>query len=783
MRTLHHKLVHDLSDHRAQYLAIALVIAIGVAAQVASGGLLASLQSARDSFYIERRFADLFAPLKRAPDAAIAGITALPGVHEAQPRIRSAGIISDPRLPEPGSVQLVSWPGDGLNAVALQEGRPPAPDSEELVISSAFATAWRLHAGDRLRMIVNGRMIDPVIVGTGDSPEFVYSIAPGGLLPDYRRHTVAWMDHGKLAALAGLQGGFNDLTVTLEPNASAGDVIAALDRRLAAFGATGAYGRDQQLSDRFIENEFDELEVHTTVVPFIFLGSAAFLLHLVLTRRVRRERETIGMLKAFGYGNPAIGIHYLLLGMTVYLIGAAAGIVLGIWLGRLLAGLYVDFFRFPAFHFAVDAGRTALGLLVAGAAVASGTLAGLAEAIRLPPAEAMRPPAPPLYRRSLSLPPAVRQRLGLAERMIVRHLAHGPVRTMLTVAGLAIACALVTFSGFQRNAIDYMTDFHFELQDRSDLSLTFIEPTAGRAIQDLLREPGVTAVEPFRNVAVTLRHGHASYRCALESWPQGSRLRRLLDRNRETIALPASGVLMSAQLAGMLGLRPGDRVQVEVMDGERQRFELPLAGLLDDYVGVGAYLRIEQLHRLLQEQDAVSGALLAVEPAARTDVQARLAMLPRVAGVSRRDAQIESFNETFGQSLLIVAFVFLLIAGSLAFAMVFNAARTVFDERRRELATMRVLGMGLAETAYILLAELTVLTLLAVPAGMALGYGLAAMLAQAMQSELFRLPVILEAGSYARATMTLFGAAALSMAWSAWDLARLDVKEALAARD
>jgi putative ABC transport system permease protein len=783
VKTLHHKLLHDLSGHLAQYLAIAMVITIGVATQVASGGLLVSLRNARDDFYLEHRFADLFAPLKRAPDSEIAAISALPGVHFVEPRTRTAGIISDPRLTEPGSVLLVSWPGDGLNAVALQAGRAPAPGSAELVVSSAFAEAWQLHPGDRLRMIVEGHMIEPFIVGTGDSPEFVYSIAPGSLLPDYRRHAVAWMDNDSLAALAGLQGAFNDLTLTLEPNASEGDVIAALDRRLAGFGATGAYGRDQQLSDRFIENEFEELEVHATVVPFVFLGSAAFLLHLVLTRRVRREREIIGMLKAFGYGNQAVGVHYLLLGLCVYVIGAAGGIALGIWLGNLLAGLYVDFFRFPGFHFTIDAGRTALGMLVAGAAVATGTLAGLAEAIRLPPAESMRPPAPPLYGRGLSLPPAIRRRLGLAERMIIRHFGHGPAKTALTVVGLAIACALVAFSGFQRNAIDYMTRFHFELQDRSDLSVTFIEPAAGRAVQELLREPGVLAVEPFRNVPVTLRHGHASYRTVLESWPEGSRLRRLLDRNQETIRLPASGMLISAQLADMLGVGPGDSLRVEVMDGRRQRFELPVAGLLDDYVGVGAYLRIGLLHRLLQEQDAVSGALLAVEPGARAEAQARLAMLPRVAGVSRRDASIESFNETFGQSLLIVAFVFLVIAGILAFAMVFNTARTVFDERRRELATMRVLGMTRSETAYILLAELVVLTLLAVPLGMALGYGLAAILARAMQSELFRLPVILEASSYARATITLFGAAALSMVWSAWDLARLDVKEALAARD
>jgi putative ABC transport system permease protein len=783
MRTLRHKLRHDLLAHRAQYLAIALVIAIGIATQVASSGLLVSLQDAREDFYLGHRFADVFAPLKRAPESEVARISALPGVHVAQPRIRTAGIISDPRLPEPGTVLLVSWPDQGLNSVAMRSGRPPEAGSRELVVSSAFAEAWRLNPGDRLRMIVNGRMLEPVIVGSGDSPEFVYSIAPGDLLPDYRRHTVAWMDNDSLAALAGMQGAFNDLSLTLEPDASEGDVIAALDRQLAGFGATGAYGRDQQLSDRFIENEFEELNMHATVVPFIFLGSAAFLLHLVLTRRVRREREVIGMLKAFGYDNHVVGLHYLLLGFCVYAIGALAGVALGIWLGNLLASLYVDFFRFPGFRFAIDWGMTAVGLLIAGAAVTTGTLAGLAEAIRLPPAEAMRPPAPPRYGRRLALPPALRRRFGLPERMIIRHLAHAPAKSALTIAGLAIASALVTFSGFQRNAIDFMTRFHFELQDRSDLSLTFIEPAAGRSVQDLLREPGIRAVEPFRTVPVTLRHGHASYRTMLESWEAGSRLRRLLARDGKEVPLPTSGVLVSAQLAAMLGMQAGDRLDVEVMDGRRQRFSLNVAGLLDDYVGVGAYLSIDQLHRLLQEQDAVSGALLAVHSDDRAAVQARLAMLPQVAGISRRDARVESFYETFGQSLLIVAFVFLVIAGTLAFAMVFNAARTVFDERRRELATMRVLGMTRSEAAYILLAELLILTLLAVPGGMVLGYGLAAMLARAMQSELFRLPVILEASSYARATLVLFGAAALSMAWSTWDLAHLDVKEALAARD
>jgi len=395
----------------------------------------------------------------------------------------------------------------------------------------------------------------------------------------------------------------------------------------------------------------------------------------------------------------------------------------------------------------------------------------------------MRPPAPPAYRRALALPATIRRYFGVPERMIVRHLARGPVRTALTVLGLATACGLVAFSGFQRDAIEYMTRFHFELQDRSDLTVTFLEPVPGRVVQELSRYGGVRSVEPFRQVAVRFRHGHATYRGALEAWPEGARLRKLLDRDHREVGLPPSGLLLSSQLGRMIGAPPGEPVEVEVLEGRRQVFEVTVAAWLDDYVGIGAYLRLDELHRLLGEQDAASGAWLDVDDGRESAVLSALAGLPGTAGVSSSARRVSAFEETFGRSLLIVAVVFLAIAGTLAFAMVFNAARTVFDERRRELATLRVIGMTRAETGYILLAELAVLALLSIPVGLALGYGLAALLAAAMQSELFRLPVILDATSYARATLLLLAATLVSMGWSAWDLARLDVKEALAARD
>lgn len=782
MRPLHHKLLRDLTAHRGQYLAIALVIAVGVAAQVSTGGLLASLGAARDDFYAAGRFADAFASAVRAPDSLASQIARLPGVRQASTRVVTLAVAVDSRLDEPASLELVSW-SDTLDAVVLAAGRAPRADGAEIVLASAFAAAHGLVPGDTLAVVVHGRRVDLEVVGVGDSPEYVYQIAPGEMLPDYRRHTVAWMAHARLAALAGLEGAFNDVAVALAPGADPAPTLAALDTLLGPWGGGGAYARNEQLSHRFIQNELEELDVHATVVPLVFLAAAAFLLHLVITRRVTRERELIGMLKAFGYEDATIVAHYLELGLAIFAVGALLGIALGLWLGRLLAGLYVDFFRFPDLGFHLDPARTAIGLVVSCAAVASGTIAGLVAVARLPPAEAMRPPSPPAYRAGRGPARMLSRLLGLPERLIVRHLVRTPLRTSLTVAGLAAACALVAFSGFQHDAIDLMTEFHFERQDSSDLTVTFLDPVAGRAAQELLRRPGVRAAEPFRTVPVRLHHGHATYRTVLEGREADARLTRLLDRDGRELRLPADGVVLSAQLGRMLDLAPDDVVEVELLVGRRSRHRVVVARLLDDYVGVGAWMRLDALHRLLAEQDAVDGLRLTVAPEYRAALPVELALLPSVASVGRREARLDAFQESFGQSLLIVAFVFLMIAGTLAFGMVFNAARTLLDERRRELATLRVLGLGRAETSYLLLAELVLLALLALPPGLGLGWALAALLARAMQSELFRVPVVLAPASYARAVVVLLAATGASAAWSVLDLWRLDMRESLGARD
>lgn len=438
------KLFRDLWRLRAQALAIALVVGAGVGMVVMSFGMIRSLEDSRTAYYARYHFADVFAPVRRAPEPLVARIRAIPGVAVAQSRISAGAILDVPGVAEPVAARLHSLPAgdDGLNRLVLRSGRLPQPGrADEAVANEAFATAARLTPGEEFTALIHGRQVRLRLVGTVLSPEYVYAVAPGQIFPDNRRFGVLWMDRAPLAAALDLTGSFNEAVVELGPNAQPAEVIRRLDLVLAPYGASGAYGRDLQISDRFVSNEIDQLRTLVGILPPIFLIVAAFLLNMVLARLVDTEREVIGLLKAFGYRSGRIMLHYAQLALLLSLVGLLLGSLLGTWLGRALAIMYQQFFVFPFLEF-----RAGIDVyLIAGAATLAAMLVGAAAAVRraarLTPAEAMRPPAPQDYSGH-----AARLATALApdepSRIILRGLLRRPLRTAFAVGGLAAALAL-----------------------------------------------------------------------------------------------------------------------------------------------------------------------------------------------------------------------------------------------------------------------------------------------------------------------------------------------------
>ncbi len=784
---LDRKLLRDLLGMRGQALAIAFVIAGGVSVHLVAAGLLSSLEETRRAYYERYRFADVWAPVVRAPNALLAELRAIEGVQAAETRVRAPALFDMPGMEEPATGEIFSLPDAGepsVNQIFLVRGRlPTVGRRDEAVVLQSFVDAHALEIGDTISATIYGGRETISVVGIALSPEHVYAIAPGQLVPDDRLYGVLWMARNALAEAVNQDGAFNEAVIRLAHGASEAAVREELDDLLEPYGAPGAYGREDHISDAFITSEIDSLETMGRVLPPIFLLVAAFLVNVVISRLIATERTEIGLMKAFGYSDFAVVVHYLKLVGTIALLGLALGGSLGVWLGRLLAGVYTDYFRFPLFIFQADPRVFALVLAITAVAVGGGAAFAVRRAATIAPAEAMQPPPPPDYSKAAGARVTALHLLDQQTRMVLRQIIRFPLRAAFTSIGVAVSGALLIGTLFFIDALDEMIDAYFNVANRHHVEVSFVEPRSRAAYFELLRAPGVLAGEPYRAVAVRLRNGHLEERIGLRGLPLDSQLSRMIDVSSRPVVPPPGGLVLSRDVADKLRIGAGELLTIEVTEGRRPVLEVPVAAVTTTFLGSGAHMRIDELNRLLHEGPVISGAFLTVDADATDVLYAELKELPAVASVALQTLARRNFTELMDQNLGMSIWVYTMFAGLIAVGVVYNSVRISFAERQRELASLRVLGFSRGEVSYILLGEIAFLTLLALPIGAALGTGLAWALAQAMSSDLFRLPFVIAPSTYGYAALVVLIVTAVSGLLVRRRLDRMDLVSVLKSRD
>lgn len=785
---LDRKLLRDLGRMKGQVLAVSLVMACGLAMMIMTRSLILTLESTRDTYYQKYALADVFATLKRAPLGVADRLTTLPGVATVETRVVVEVTLDLPGLAAPATGHIVSLPEDGttpkLNRVFLRSGRfPRTDDRREVVLGEAFAIANGLQPGDSLVAVINGRRETLQICGIGLSPEFVFEARAGETLPDHQRFSVIWMNYRALAVAYNLDGAFNDVCVDLAPGASAAPVIAEMDHLLAPYGAGGAYTRKDQASAQRLDDELRVLHSLSFIYPLVFLSVAAFMVNAVLARIVRLQREQIAQMKALGYSSRQVGVHYLKFVLVIGVLGTLIGATAGRLLGAQLVNLYTLFFLFPALVFRMDYSALGVALGISLGASVLGVLGVVWQAVKLPPAEAMRPEPPTDFRPSLF------ERIGLTNlfsptfRMALRNIERRPWQAGFTACGLALATGLMVLPGAMSDSIDYLLTFQWNSAQRQDVAVFLTEPSSNKGFHDLEHLPGVIRAEPIRSVGARLKFGHHQRKLAVTGIPPGADLNRLLDDRKRPIMMPGDGLLMSAKLAEILGARIGDAVTVEVLEGRRPAVDVPIRGLVTDFAGVAAYMDIGALQRILKEGDTVNGAYLTVDHQRWDEFMRAVKDTPRAAFVMVKSNQLAAFRETTGKSIGIIRKLYFVLAVIVAFGVVYNSARIALSERSRELATLRVVGFSLPEVRGVLVGELAVLVLLALPAGLLFGRGLALLIMASFSTETVRLPIMIYPSTYSIAVIVVLTAAILSFALVSRMLAKLDLVGVLKARD
>jgi putative ABC transport system permease protein len=782
---LDRKLLRDLKRMKGPTIAVALVMACGLAMMIMARSLIHSLESTRHEYYETHRFAQVFASLKRAPLSLVGRFNAIPGVAVVEPGIAVQVTLDIAGLDEPATGMVRSLPDfepPALNRLFLRSGQWLRPGGRgDVLVGEAFAQANHLSPGHVITMILNGRQQSFRVAGIVLSPEYIFESRPGAALPDNRTYGIFWMPYEELASAFDLNKAFDTISLTLAPGASERNVIAEIDRLLMPYGGRGAYGRRDHPSHIRVSDEIRVLETLSIGFPLVFLSVAAFMTNAVLSRLINLQREQIAILKAFGFANRQIVLHYLKFAMVFVVLGTVAGAFAGVVMGTRLVTMYHMFFRFPELAFRLNTSALVVALGVAMAAALLGVWNALRRVAQLPPAEAMRPEPPANYRPALLERTGIGRLLSHTFRIAVRNLERKPLQAFFTVTGLALATSILIIPNCFRDSVREVLEFQWDVVQRQDVSFGLVEPDSENAQFAFQQLPGVVSVEPFRTAAVRLRFGHKYRQLALRGMPASGLHERVIDGHNHQVPLPSQGLVISSKLGTALGAGVGDLVTVEVLEGKRPTAQVRIAGFSEDFAGIIAYMERHALNQLLGEGDIINGGSFCIDSRQRSAFLQALKGLPRISWVAIKESLRANFRNTTAASINLIQSIYLTFATIVAFGVVYNNARISLAERARELATLRVIGFSQREVGTVLVTELVLLAVIAVPLGLLLGTGFATGIIRAVNTETVRLPLVLTVHNYAFAVLAVTVASTLSALFVLRTLNRLDLVGALKA--
>ncbi|MBI4580644.1 MAG: FtsX-like permease family protein [Planctomycetes bacterium] len=752
MFVLNRKLLRDAAAGAGTLVTVVAIMAVGTGVYVGMRSAQRILSASQADYYRSYRFADFWIDVKKAPLSAAESIARLPGMAALEARVVFDVILDLPGEVEPLSGRLISAPARGfdrtLNGICLVRGAGFSDDREaEAIIGEAFARAHHLEPGDRVSLILNGKLESFIIAGTAISPEYVYMVrGVGDFIPDPKHFGILYVKADYARRVLDFQDACNQVVGRLVDAGGEGEdlsfLLARIERMLDPYGVLAVVPRERQASNRFLSDEIRSLGITALIMPTIFLFIAALVLNVVTSRLAERQRTVIGTLKALGYSNRQVLVHFLSFGLLVGLAGGLTGCGFGILLARGMMELYKSFFQFPRFAFYVYPDLLAAAVGISLVFAVGGTAKGVRRVLRLQPAEAMRP-RPPERGGAVLLErfPRLWRALGFRTHVALRGLARNRGRTITGMIASTLSVAIIFMALGMADAVRFLLEFQFDRVLHSDVDIGMQNERSIAAVYEGQSLPGVDRVEPVLGVSCDLRRGRVSRRLSITGLAPRHGLTTPVAADLRPIDIPEAGIVLTRKLAEIFGVNVGDEIEMTPVRGQRRTVPVRVGAIVEGLVGLECYADLRYLSRLVGEATAVNALQLAVSAARQPELFRAIKRLPNAQGLSVRANTRDNIRDTFIRTMRFSITSIILFAGIIAFGSVLNSSLIEIGDRMRDIATFRVLGYKPGAIAGIFFRQNVVVVTVGLVVGLPLGYCLLRLIAHAYNTELFRMHV------------------------------------------
>ena len=745
------KVIRDLRENKGAYIACAAVMIIGLTIFSSYSIVIQNLDRSQKRFYAEQNFADGFAELKGMPKNKVSDLSNINGIKDIQGRL-----VKDVRVLLPGEkeniyLRLISvnpMEGRRINDLQLLRGTDLDSSDTNIWLDNKFLEANNLNLNEEIVIIAEGKKRSLRIVGFGRSPEFVYALRTSSdLFPDPSKFGIAFVPEAVMHNMFSEKQSVNSLVFTLEPGIDYEKVEQMLEPELERYGLEALYPRDDQVSHVLLSQELSGLRAMADTMPMLFLSVAAAILYIMLRRMIEQQRGQIGILKAFGYSNREILLHYISYPLVI---GAASGVMgglAGIGLSFSFTSLYRMFFNLPGLESRFSPEYLFLSIILSLVFSIFAGYQGCRQALRLRPAEAMRPPAPPVVTRTLIERIALLWNMFTVQgKMAVRNVFRNRRRTAFTMLGIMFAFSLGGMTWAMKDLSEQMLLDQYGKVQTYNVKVDLAHPASDSGISgELIGFPGVKKVETMAEIPVKLKHNWHEKDVVLLGLSRGSTMYNILDKDGKKIEPPGSGVLLSERLAQLLDARVGTSLTVGsyYMRGQEEK-TVEVVGIIPQYLGLNAYMEHDALCAFIGHRDLATAAMLRIDSSEVAHLREEYRDSPVVGGINDIEemyAEAKELMESFSGSILVFAFM-AIVTG---FAIIYNSSTITLSERSRELASMMVLGMTAREVLSVITFEQWFISVFGMLAGIPLTKLFLVGIAEAVNNDIYSMPTDMSA--------------------------------------